>query len=58
MSSNKISGLLQTYQKELSHLRNFSTDTVNTYLSCVHKYLEYARSEPGIDPLQTTSEHF
>jgi len=57
MSSNKISGLLQTYQKELSHLRNFSTDTVNTYLSCVHKYLEYARSEPGIDPLQTTSEH-
>ncbi len=57
MSSNKINGLLLTYQKELSHLRNFSTDTVNTYLSCVHKYLEYAGSKPGIDPLQTTSEH-
>jgi len=57
MSNKKISGLLQTYHKELSQLRNFSTDTVNTYLSCVHTYLEYAKSELGIDPLQTTSEH-
>jgi site-specific recombinase XerD len=57
MSNKKISGLLQTYHKELSQLRNFSTDTVNTYLSCVHSYLEYATNELGIDPLQTTSEH-
>lgn len=57
MSPKKISGLLQTYQKELSQLRNFSSDTVSTYLSCVHTYLEYATNELAIDPLQTTSEH-
>jgi site-specific recombinase XerD len=57
MSCKKISGLLHTYHKELSQLRNFSTDTVNIYVSCVHTYLEYATNEWAIDPLQTTSEH-
>ncbi len=57
MSSKKINGLLLTYQKELSHLRNFSTDTVNTYLSCVHKYLEYATGELGIEVMHTTNKH-
>jgi site-specific recombinase XerD len=57
MSNNKISGLLLTYQKELSHLRNFSTDTVNTYLSCVNRYLDYATGELGIEVMHTTNKH-
>ena len=57
MNTQNISGLLQHYQQELSSLRNFSGETVSTYLSCVNKYLDYAGSKPGIDPLQTTSEH-
>jgi site-specific recombinase XerD len=57
MSNNKISGLLLTYQIELSHLRNFSTDTVNTYLSCVNRYLDYATGELGIEVMHTTNKH-
>jgi site-specific recombinase XerD len=57
LNTQNISGLLQHYQQELSSLRNFSGETVSTYLSCVNKYLDYATGELGIDVLNTTNEH-
>ena len=57
MNTQNISGLLQHYQQELSSLRNFSGETVSTYLPCVNKYLDYATGELDIDVLNTTNDH-
>jgi len=57
MNNKKLNQLLWHYHKELKLLKNFSEDTVKTYISCVIKYFDYAGSNLHIDPLQTKAEH-
>jgi len=56
-STSKENELLWQYHRELKLLKNFSEDTVKTYISCVIKYFDCAKDKFQIDPMQSKAEH-
>jgi integrase/recombinase XerD len=57
MKNKKLNRLLWQYRRELKFLKNFSADTIKTYISCVNKYFDYAESTFHINPLYSKVEH-
>ncbi len=48
---------LWQYHRELKLLKNFSEDTIKTYISCVIKYFDFAKEEFCINPVYSKAEH-
>jgi site-specific recombinase XerD len=48
--------LLDRYQREMIDLNGFSDKTLQTYLSCLESFFEYAQKDLKIDPLRCGGE--
>lgn len=49
--------LIDVYRKELSHIAEFSNDTVQTYVSSVSHYSDYAKNSLNINPIYSKGSH-
>ena len=56
MNDQKFNGLLWDFHQSLKRLRNFTDDTVKTYISCIIKYREYADNTLNINLLASSEE--
>jgi len=49
--------LIDQFRKELVEIALYADDTVANYVSCIYKYVEFAKSKFKIDPLKTAPNH-
>ena len=49
--------IIEQYRKQLLQLAIYEEDTARNYISCIYKYIEFARFHVGIDPIKTTPQH-
>jgi integrase/recombinase XerD len=48
---------IEQYRKQLLELASYEERTTTIYISCIYKYVDFARSQLGIDPINTTPQH-
>ena len=49
--------IIEQYRKELLEIALYEDDTVDNYVSCIYKYVEFVQSQFGIDPIKTTPHY-
>jgi len=49
--------IIEQYRKQLLELAIYEERTASIYISCIYKYVDFARSQLGIDPINTTPQH-
>jgi len=49
--------IIEQYRKQLLELAVYEERTARIYISCIYKYIDFARSQLGIDPINTTPQH-
>jgi len=48
---------IEQYRKQLLELASYEERTTTIYISCIYKYVDFVRSQLGIDPINTTPQH-
>jgi site-specific recombinase XerD len=49
--------IIEQYRKQLLELAIYEERTASIYISCIYKYVDFARCQLGIDPINTTPQH-
>ena len=49
--------IIEQYRKQLLELAVYEERTAKIYISCIYKYVDFARCQLGIDPINTTPQH-
>ena len=49
--------IIEQYRKQLLELAIYEERTARIYISCIYKYIDFARAQLGIDPINTTPQH-
>ena len=49
--------IIEQYRKQLLELAVYEERTAKIYISCIYKYVDFARCQFGIDPINTTPQH-
>lgn len=49
--------IIEQYRKQLIDLDCYEQDTITNYISCIYRYIEFARFHLDIDPTKTTPQH-
>ncbi len=49
--------IIEQYRKQLLELAIYEERTASIYISCIYKYIDFAQSQLGIDPINTTPQH-
>ena len=49
--------IIEQYRTHLVELAVYEERTARIYIACIYKYIDFARSQLGIDPINTTPQH-
>ena len=49
--------LIEQFRKELCEIALYADDTIANYVSCIYKYVEFAKSQFKIDAIKSTPQH-
>jgi integrase/recombinase XerD len=49
--------MIEQYRTHLLELASYEERTARIYIACIYKYIDFARSQLGIDPINTTPQH-
>jgi integrase/recombinase XerD len=49
--------IIEQYRNQLLELAVYEERTAKIYISCIYKYVDFARCQLGIDPINTTPQH-
>jgi site-specific recombinase XerD len=49
--------IIEQYRKQLLELAIYEERTASIYIACIYKYVDFARSQLAIDPINTTPQH-
>lgn len=49
--------IIEQYRKQLLELAIYEERTARIYIACIYKYVDFARAQLDIDPINTTPQH-
>jgi integrase/recombinase XerD len=49
--------LIEQFRKELCHIALYADDTIANYVSCIYKYIAFAKAQFNVDAINSTPHH-